>query len=184
MVEIMKTVANTAREAMTMRQCFTTARVEQGLASVLGGLFEAWLVDLVVGTGNLVCSRGIKIPAGVVELLVVEASVVAALMVGMLVAEKSVVETLIVEVLVVETLVAETSLVETLVGEMVVVETVVETLVAETLVAETSLVVTLVGEMVVEMLVVETLVWEKGESVENEMVVGSTVELDPAESGS
>lgn len=59
-VETMNTVANAAREAMAMRQCFTTPRVEQGWASVLGGLFETSRgavvvarVDFVVGTGNL-----------------------------------------------------------------------------------------------------------------------------------
>lgn len=55
MVETMKMVASPAREAMAMRQCFTTPRVEQGWASVLGGLFEAFVVggvDSVVGMGS------------------------------------------------------------------------------------------------------------------------------------
>lgn len=55
MVVTMKMVANPAREAMAMRQCFMTPRVEQGWTSVLGGLFEAFVVagvDLVVGIGS------------------------------------------------------------------------------------------------------------------------------------
>lgn len=82
-VETIKAVANAAKEAMTMRQFFTTPRVEQGWASVLSGLFETSRgavvvarLDLVVGFGNLLDTRGIKIPAGLVETLVVETLVV------------------------------------------------------------------------------------------------------------
>lgn len=83
MVETMKTVANAAKEATAMRQFFATPRVEQGWASVLSGLFETSRgavvvarVDLVVGIGNLLGPRGIKIPTGLVETLVVETLVV------------------------------------------------------------------------------------------------------------
>lgn len=127
MVEIMKTVANAAREAMTIRQCFTRRRVEQGWTSVLDGLFETSQgavvvtgVDLVVETGNFAGARGIRIPVGLVETLVVE----------------------------------------TLVGETLGVET-----------------------LAVETLGVETLMVEIGDSVENEMVGDSAVELNPAVSG-
>lgn len=60
MVVTMKMVASAPREAMAMRHCLTKPRVEQGWASVLGGLFETSLgavvvarVGLVVGTGKL-----------------------------------------------------------------------------------------------------------------------------------
>lgn len=61
MVEIMKTVANAAREAMMMRQLFATPRVEQGWASVLGGSRGD---PVVVGDGLVLGASGIKIPAG------------------------------------------------------------------------------------------------------------------------
>lgn len=61
---------------------------------------------------------------------------------------------------------------------------VVETSLIETSVVETSVVETLVAEIsLVETSVVETLVVGIGESVENEIVWGSVVELDSAESG-
>lgn len=70
----MKTVANPAREAMTMRHCFTMPLVEQGWTSVPIGLFETSRgtvevagVDLVVGIGSLLGTRGIKIATGLVE---------------------------------------------------------------------------------------------------------------------
>lgn len=79
MVLTMKMVANPAREAMAMRQCFTTPWMEQGLTSVTGGLFDTSRgavvfagVDLFVGIGNLFGTRGIKIPATLVETAVVE----------------------------------------------------------------------------------------------------------------
>lgn len=50
-VVTMKMVASTAREAMAMRQVFTTPRVEQGWTSVLGAVEDVG-VDLVVGVGN------------------------------------------------------------------------------------------------------------------------------------
>lgn len=75
MVETMKMVANPANKAMAMRQRFATLRVLQGRTSVLGEPFEASQgldavarVDLVDGTGDVLASRGIKIPAGLVEL--------------------------------------------------------------------------------------------------------------------
>lgn len=68
MVETMKMVANPAREAMMMRQFFTTPRLEQGWASVLGASRGALVVvgvDLVLG------AQGIKIPAGLEDMAVV-----------------------------------------------------------------------------------------------------------------
>lgn len=79
MVITMKMVANAAREAMAMRQCFTTPWMEHVLTSVTGGFFEtsrgAVVVagaDLFVGIGNLFGTRGIKITATLVETAVVE----------------------------------------------------------------------------------------------------------------
>lgn len=66
----MKMVANPAREVRAMRQCFTTPRVEQVWASVLGGLFEAFVVagvDSVVRKGSRLVTRWMRIPAGLVE---------------------------------------------------------------------------------------------------------------------
>lgn len=93
MVETMKMVANAAREAMAMRHCFTTPRVEQVLASAL---FEASRdtvvvagVDLDVGIGNLLGTRGLRIAPGLVEL---EAAVVLVELVWEVVVVGSVVE--------------------------------------------------------------------------------------------
>lgn len=77
MVEIMKMVANTASEAMAIRQWFITTRVEQGWTSAPVGPFEtsqgaavAAGVELDDGVG--VCLRGIRIPATLVETTAVE----------------------------------------------------------------------------------------------------------------
>ena len=67
MVVTMKMVANTARQAMAMRDWVTKARVEQGWTSVRGGLFEVSRgtggVDFVVGIGNLLGTWWMKTPA-------------------------------------------------------------------------------------------------------------------------
>lgn len=62
-VVTMKIVAKRARVAMTMRQCFTTPKVEQGWGSVMGGVFEAGCF--------VVISWGIITTEGEVEFVVV-----------------------------------------------------------------------------------------------------------------
>lgn len=78
----MKMAASPPKEAMAMRQCFTTPLVEQGWTSVLCGLLEtSWVVavgagvDLVVGTGNRLGTRRMMIPVVLVDASEVEVEV-------------------------------------------------------------------------------------------------------------
>lgn len=75
----MKTVASPPKEAIAMRQRFTTPLVEQGWTSVLCGVCVTSRVvavgagvDLFVGTGNLLGTRGMRTPVVLVEATEVE----------------------------------------------------------------------------------------------------------------
>lgn len=74
MVDMMKMVANPAREAMAMRQVFTKPREEQGWTAVLVVVLEtscsgvvAAGIGVVVGIGNLLGTMWMKMPVGLVE---------------------------------------------------------------------------------------------------------------------